>query len=153
MDFIWLYGLASRVHERDYARIFVGTGTLDLVPLWFGQGGGNAASDEKDGRIVKGGKSTVCRNAASNFSTEVAISALISVLMAQKCLVLLVAIFVIGGGATLARAQNSPVLDEGVGAHEGLYEIYRRFSEGYKKLDGAAVANLYRDGGLSGAGK
>ena len=29
--------------------------------------------------------------------------------------------------------------------HDGLDEIYRRFSEGYKKLDPAAVANLYTE--------
>ena len=50
--------------------------------------------------------------------------------------------FVIGGGAMLAPAQDSAVLDEGVAPHEGLDEIYRRFSEGYKKLDPAAVGNL-----------
>lgn len=52
---------------------------------------------------------------------------------------------VIGGGVTPATAQNSPILDEGVAAHDGLDEIYRRFSDGYKKLDGAAVANLYTE--------
>jgi uncharacterized protein (TIGR02246 family) len=36
-------------------------------------------------------------------------------------------------------------LDEGVAAHKGLDEIYGRFSEGYKKLDPAAVANLYTE--------
>ena len=58
---------------------------------------------------------------------------------------LLTAVFVIGGGVTLAAEQNSPILDEGVAAHEGLDAIYRRFSEGYKKLDGTAVANLYTE--------
>jgi len=46
-------------------------------------------------------------------------------------------------------AENTPqsalVLDEGVAAHKGLDEIYRRFSEGYKNLDAAAVANLYTE--------
>lgn len=65
--------------------------------------------------------------------------------MAKKFMNLLAAMAVIGGGAALARAENSPVLDEGVAAHEGLDEIYRRFSEGYKKLDPATVANLYTE--------
>jgi uncharacterized protein (TIGR02246 family) len=46
-------------------------------------------------------------------------------------------------------AENTPeralVLDEGVAAHKGLDDIYARFSEGYKKLDPAAVANLYTE--------
>jgi uncharacterized protein (TIGR02246 family) len=46
-------------------------------------------------------------------------------------------------------AENAPeralVLDEGVAPHNGLDEIYGRFSEGYKKLDAAAVANLYTE--------
>ena len=42
-------------------------------------------------------------------------------------------------------AQNALVLDEGVTPHKGLDEIYRRFSEGYKNLDAAAVANLYTE--------
>jgi uncharacterized protein (TIGR02246 family) len=50
--------------------------------------------------------------------------------------------------ATLA-ADNTPqsalVLDQGVAPHNGLDEIYARFSEGYKKLDPAAVANLYTE--------
>lgn len=58
---------------------------------------------------------------------------------------LLAAIAAIGGGATLIRAEGALVLDEGVAAHDGLDAIYRRFSEGYKKLDGAAVANLYTE--------
>lgn len=41
--------------------------------------------------------------------------------------------------------QSALVLDEGVAAHSGLDDIYRRFSEGYKKLDPAAVANLYTE--------
>ncbi|HYJ04668.1 MAG TPA: SgcJ/EcaC family oxidoreductase [Chthoniobacterales bacterium] len=42
-------------------------------------------------------------------------------------------------------AERSLILDEGVAAHKGLDEIYARFSEGYKKLDPAAVANLYTE--------
>ena len=42
-------------------------------------------------------------------------------------------------------AESSLILDEGVAAHKGLDEIYRGFSEGYKKLDPSAVANLYTE--------
>jgi len=65
--------------------------------------------------------------------------------MAKKFMSLLAAIAVIGGGATLLTAQNSPILDEGVAAHNGLDAIYRGFAEGYKKLDPATVANLYTE--------
>lgn len=66
--------------------------------------------------------------------------------MAKKFISLLAAMAVIGGGgAALVRAENSPMLDEGVASHEGLDGIYRRFAEGYKKLDAAAVANLYTE--------
>ena len=43
---------------------------------------------------------------------------------------------------------NELVLDKGVSPHSGLDEIYRRFSEGYKKLDPVAVASLYSDDAL-----
>jgi uncharacterized protein (TIGR02246 family) len=43
------------------------------------------------------------------------------------------------------RADGSLVFDDGVAAHKDLDDIYRRFSEGYKKLDAAAVANLYTE--------
>jgi uncharacterized protein (TIGR02246 family) len=49
------------------------------------------------------------------------------------------------GQTPAITAQNSPVLDEGVAPHSGLDEIYRRFAEGYKKLDPAVVANLYSE--------
>ena len=65
--------------------------------------------------------------------------------MAKTFISLLAAIFVIGSGATIATAQSSPVRDEGVAPHDGLDAIYRRFSDGYKKLDPAAVANLYTE--------
>lgn len=65
--------------------------------------------------------------------------------MTKKFISLLAAMAVIGGGATVATAQNSPVLDEGVASHDGLDAIYRRFAEGYKKLDPATVANLYSE--------
>jgi uncharacterized protein (TIGR02246 family) len=37
------------------------------------------------------------------------------------------------------------VLEQGVSPHKGLDEVYRRFSEGYKKLDAQSVANLYSE--------
>lgn len=40
--------------------------------------------------------------------------------------------------------ESSLVLEKGV-PQAGLDEIYRRFSEGYKKLDAAAVVNLYSE--------
>jgi len=41
--------------------------------------------------------------------------------------------------------ESSLVLEKGVAPQAGLDEIYRRFSEGYKKLDAAAVVNLYSE--------
>lgn len=70
---------------------------------------------------------------------------LISALMVKKFMGLLAAMAAITGGATLVTAESSPALDQGVAAHKGLDEIYGRFSEGYKKLDPAAVANLYTE--------
>lgn len=64
--------------------------------------------------------------------------------MVKKLISLLAAMSAISG-VTLVAAATSPLLDEGVAAHEGLDAIYRRFSEGYKKLDPAAVANLYTE--------
>ncbi len=49
------------------------------------------------------------------------------------------------GTASENATASCPVLDEGVVPHDGLDEIYRRFAEGYKKLDPAAVANLYTE--------
>jgi uncharacterized protein (TIGR02246 family) len=49
------------------------------------------------------------------------------------------------GQTSEKAAERSLVLDEGVTAHKGLDDIYARFSEGYKKLDPAAVANLYTE--------
>jgi len=42
-------------------------------------------------------------------------------------------------------AGSSLILEQSVAPHKGLDEVYRRFSEGYKKLDAASVANLYSD--------
>ena len=36
-------------------------------------------------------------------------------------------------------------MDQGVAPHQGIDAIYARFSEGYKKLDPAMVANLYTE--------
>jgi uncharacterized protein (TIGR02246 family) len=40
-------------------------------------------------------------------------------------------------------AEKELVLENGVAPHAGLDDVYRRFSEAYKKLDAAAVTNLY----------
>ncbi len=51
--------------------------------------------------------------------------------------------------STAAQISNTTesalVLEQGVAPHKGLDEIYRRFSEGYKKLDAASVAELYSE--------
>lgn len=41
--------------------------------------------------------------------------------------------------------EESLVLEQGVASHKGLDAVYRRFTEGYKKLDAASVANLYSE--------
>jgi len=52
--------------------------------------------------------------------------------------------------STFAQTSNSTtesslVLEQGVAPHKGLDTVYRRFTEGYKKLDAASVANLYSE--------
>ena len=65
--------------------------------------------------------------------------------------VIAIAIFVIlSCPSTFAQTsknvvESSLVLEQGVAPHKDLDEIYRRFSEGYKKLDAASVANLYTE--------
>ncbi len=60
-------------------------------------------------------------------------------------------VFVLSGfSSTLAQTANgteesSLVLEQGIMPHKGLDTIYRRFSEGYKKLDAASVVNLYSE--------
>jgi len=62
-----------------------------------------------------------------------------------------IAVFVLSGfSSTFAQTSNgtvesSLVLEQGVAPHKGLDEVYRRFSEGYKKLDAASVVNLYSE--------
>lgn len=62
-----------------------------------------------------------------------------------------VAVFVFSSClSTLAQTstgttESSLVLEQGVTPHKGIDAVYRRFSEGYKKLDAASVANLYTD--------
>lgn len=41
--------------------------------------------------------------------------------------------------------ESSLVLEQGAVPHKGLDDVYRRFSEGYKQLDAASVANLYSE--------
>lgn len=49
------------------------------------------------------------------------------------------------GQTSTATAEGALVLEKGVTPHKGLDDVYRRFSEGYKKLDAASVANLYSE--------
>jgi len=49
------------------------------------------------------------------------------------------------GQTSGSKAESSLVLEQGVAPHAGLDEIYRRFTDGYKKLDAAAVVNLYSE--------
>lgn len=49
------------------------------------------------------------------------------------------------GQTSNSTAESSLVLEQGVAAHKGLDEVYRRFTEGYKKLDAASVVNLYSE--------
>ena len=44
-----------------------------------------------------------------------------------------------------SKKEGSLILDQGVAPHQGIDAIYARFSEGYKKLDPAMVANLYTE--------
>ncbi len=46
---------------------------------------------------------------------------------------------------TSNMTESQLILEQGVAPHKGLDEIYRRFSEGYKKLDAASVAGLYSE--------
>lgn len=48
--------------------------------------------------------------------------------------------------STDSKQENAQlVLEQGVSLHKGLDDVYRRFSEGYKKLDAQMVANLYSE--------
>jgi len=49
------------------------------------------------------------------------------------------------GQTSNSKTESSLVLEQGVAPHKGLDEVYRRFTEGYKKLDAASVANLYTE--------
>ena len=42
-------------------------------------------------------------------------------------------------------AESPLILEQGVAPHKSLDEVYRRFTEGYRKLDAAAVVNLYTE--------
>lgn len=44
-----------------------------------------------------------------------------------------------------STTESSLVLEQDVAPHKGLDEVYRRFIEGYKKLDAASVVNLYSE--------
>ena len=62
----------------------------------------------------------------------------------MKAKILLVfAAFVLFVQAVSAQGSTDLTLEPGVARHQGLDEIYRNFSEGYRKLDAARVAGLY----------
>lgn len=62
-------------------------------------------------------------------------------------LVLIFAAFLISAFGVSAQqpAREELILENGIASHKGLDDVYRRFSEGYRKLDAAMVANLYTE--------
>ena len=44
-----------------------------------------------------------------------------------------------------AQSATDLILENGVAPHRGLDDVYRRFSEGYRKLDADSVAGLYTE--------
>lgn len=59
------------------------------------------------------------------------------------CLLFMILIF--AAHALAQVAEKELVRENGVAAHAGLDDVYRRFSEAYKKFDFEAVTNLYTD--------
>lgn len=62
-----------------------------------------------------------------------------------------IVLLLIAGGSVYGQAASEAkplTLDKGVTAHAGVDEIYRRFNEGYRKLDAAQVAGLYTEDAL-----
>lgn len=58
-------------------------------------------------------------------------------------------LIVAGPASAQTKAEpQSLTRDQGVAAHAGLDDIYRRFTEGYRKLDAAQVAGLYTEDAL-----
>ena len=49
------------------------------------------------------------------------------------------------GQISSSTTESSLVLEQGVAPHKGLDDVYRRFTEGYKKLDAASVVDLYTE--------
>lgn len=71
----------------------------------------------------------------------------------RKGLVSLISVILLllgeGSGYGQGKSEGqSATLDKGVAAHSGVDDIYRRFTEGYRKLDAAQVANLYTEDAL-----
>ena len=58
-------------------------------------------------------------------------------------LLLIFAAFVLFAQMVPAQSAAELTLEPGVERHQGLDDVYRRFSEGYRKLDAAQVAGLY----------
>jgi uncharacterized protein (TIGR02246 family) len=63
--------------------------------------------------------------------------------MKAKLLTISAAIFLFVSSAAAQTAGL--ILESGVAPHAGIDDVYRRFSEAYKKLDAEAVTNLYTD--------
>jgi ketosteroid isomerase-like protein len=60
-------------------------------------------------------------------------------------LLLILAAFVLSASIVSAQSSRDLILENGVPAHAKLDEVYRRFSEGYRKLDAASVTALYTE--------
>jgi hypothetical protein len=54
-------------------------------------------------------------------------------------------LFILAVPAVFAQSSPELSLEKGVAPHAKIDDIYRRFSEAYKKLDARTVANLYTD--------
>lgn len=58
---------------------------------------------------------------------------------------LILIVLVLSALTVSAQSSKDLVLEKGVATHKGLDDVYRRFSEGYRKLDAASVAALYTE--------
>jgi uncharacterized protein (TIGR02246 family) len=63
----------------------------------------------------------------------------------KTSLLTIIAVSLLFVSTILAQSQQELILEKSVLPHKGLDEVYRRFSEGYKKLDAALVAELYTE--------
>jgi len=70
--------------------------------------------------------------------------------MLMKIKLVKISIWILLSLSTVAAQslEKELVLETGVAPHAKIDDVYRRFSEGYKKLDAEAVTNLYTDDAL-----